>query len=138
MSTINRIFETFKQYNLVKTFLLTLILTVVFLYLLSWPGCLLAAVIGGFFTLRYSRAAIMGFLAGLSAWGILVGIHAAFGGIAVLELFGAIAGLTGMGEILAVIIVLIGGLLGLSGSLLGNAIFALIEPYVSKSGETTK
>ncbi len=121
-----------------KTFLLTLILTVVFLYLLSWPGCLLAAAIGGFFTLRYSRAAIMGFLAGLTAWGILVGIHAAFGGIAVLELFGAIAGLTGMGEILVVIIVLIGGLLGLAGSLLGNAIFTLIEPYVSKSVETTE
>jgi hypothetical protein len=138
MSTVNWIFDAFKQHNLVKTFLLTLVLTVVFLYLLSWPGCLLAAAIGGFFTQRYSRAAIVGFLAGLTAWGILVGIHAAFGGIAVLELFGAIAGLTGMGEILAVIIVLIGGLLGLSGSLLGNAIFAIIEPYATKSRETTE
>ena len=121
-----------------KTFLLTLILTVVLLYLISWPGCLIATAIGGFFTLRYSRAAIMGVLAGLTAWGILVGIHAVFGGIAVLEFFGAIAGLTGMGEVLAVIIVFIGGLLGLSGSLLGNAIFALIEPYLSKSGETAE
>lgn len=138
MSTVNRIFGIFEQYNLLKTFLLTLLLTIPLLYLISWPGCIIAAAIGGFFTRRFSRAALVGFLAGLTAWGILVGIHAALGGLAVLELFGAIAGLSGMGEVLAIIIVLIGGLLGLSGSLLGNAIFSLIEHYLPERSETTQ
>lgn len=135
MSTVKRVFDAFEQHNLVKTFLLTLLLSIAFLYLLSWPGCIFGAAIGGFFTIRYSRAALIGFLAGLTAWGILVGIHAVFGGIAVLDLFGALAGLEGMGSVLAVIIVLIGGLLGLAGTLLGNALFNIFKPYILEDSE---
>jgi hypothetical protein len=138
MSTTQQIYEAFAQQNLIKTFLLSLVLTVILLYLLSWPGAILAAGIGGFFVRRYSRAALVGFLGGLFAWGILVGIHLAFGGIAVLDLFGALAGLEGMGAALAAIIILIGGLLGLSGSLLGNALFSLVEQYFSGETEATE
>ncbi len=129
MTTAQRIYEAFAQQNILKTYLLTLVLTVILLYLISWPGAILAAAITGFFVRRYSRAALVGFLGGLTAWGILVGIHLAFGGIAVLDLFGAIAGLEGLGAALAAIIVLIGGLLGLAGCLLGNAIFSFVEQY---------
>jgi len=137
MSTIQRVYGAFAQQNLIKPFLLTLFLTVILLYLISWPGAILAAAFSGFFVRRYSRAALVGFLGGLVAWGILVGIHLAFGGIAVLDLFGALAGLEGMGAALAAIIVLIGGLLGLSGSLLGNAIFSLVEQYFIGDTEAT-
>lgn len=138
MTTAQRIYDAFAQLNLVKTFLLTLVLTVGLLYLISWPGAILAAAIAGFFVRRYSRAALVGFLGGLTAWGILVGIHLAFGGIAALELFGAIAGLEGMGAALAIIIILIGGLLGLSGGLLGNAIFGFVDQYFIEDSETTE
>ncbi|MFW9831211.1 MAG: hypothetical protein ACFFD8_05505 [Candidatus Thorarchaeota archaeon] len=137
MAAAKQLFNAFEKYNLLKTFLLTLLLSIVFLYLFSWPGCILGAVLGGFFTIRYSRAAVIGFLAGLTAWGLLVGIHAIFGGIAVLDLFGALAGLEGMGSVLAIIIVLIGGLLGLGGSLLGNALFSIFEPYWRESAESS-
>ncbi len=135
MTIIDRIFEAFEQQNLLKTYLLTLLLTMLFLYLFSWPGCILAALIGGFFTRGYSRAAIIGFFAGLTTWGILVGIHAAFGGIVVLDLFGALAGLEGMGTVLALVIVFIGGVLGLAGSLFGNAINSLLEPFFAENSE---
>ena len=129
MSIAQRIYGAFAKQNLIITFLLILVLTIVLLYLISWPGAIIAAVITGFFVRRYSRAALIGFLGGFTAWGILVGIHLAFGGLAVLDLFGALAGLEGMGAVLAVIIILIGGLLGLAGSLLGNAIFSFVEHY---------
>ncbi len=137
MSIAQQIYETFVKQNLVKTYLLLLVLTMVLLYLLSWPGAILAAAIAGFFVRRYSRAALIGFLGGLTAWGLLVGIHLAFGGIAVLELFGALAGLEGLGAALSAIIVLIGGLLGLAGCLLGNAIFSFFEQYFIETSETT-
>lgn len=138
MTIAQRIYGAFTQYNLLKTFLLLIVLTVILLYLISWPGAIIAAAIAGFFVKRYSRAALVGFLGGFIAWGILVGIHAALGGIVVLELFGALAGLEGMGTALAVIIILIGGLLGLAGSLLGNAIFSFVEQYFLPSSETTE
>ena len=129
MSTAQRIYGAFANQNLIKTFLLLLVLTIVLLSLISWPGAIIAAVITGFFVRRYSRAALIGFLGGFTAWGILVGIHLAFGGLAVLDLFGALAGLEGMGAALAVIIILVGGLLGLAGNLFGNAIFSFVEQY---------
>ncbi len=138
MTITQRIYEAFAQQNLIKTFLLILFLTIILLYFISWPGAILAAVVAGFFVRRYSRAALVGFLGGLLAWGILVGIHLAFGGIAVLDLFGALAGLEGMGAALAAIIILIGGLLGLSGSLLGNAIFSFVEQYFIEETEATE
>jgi hypothetical protein len=137
MAITHQIYEGFAKQNLVKTYLLLLVLTMVLLYLLSWPGAILAAAITGFFVRRYSRAALIGFLGGLTAWGILVGVHLAFGGIAVLELFGALAGLEGLGAALSVIIVLIGGLLGLAGCLLGNAIFSFFEQYFTGDSEPT-
>lgn len=137
MTTAQRIYGVFAQQNLLKTLLLTIVLTVLLLYLISWPGAIIGAAIAGFFVRRYSRAAIVGFLGGLVAWGILVGIHAALGGIVVLELFGALAGLEGLGAALAIIIILIGGLLGLAGSLLGNAVFSFVEEYFIPSSETT-
>lgn len=138
MTTAQQIYGAFAQQNLLKTFLLTLVLTILLLYLISWPGAIIAAALTGFFVRRYSRAALVGFVGGLTAWGILVGIHAALGGIVVLDLFGALAGLEGMGGVLAVIIVLIGGLLGLAGSLLGNAIFSFVEQYFILSPESTE
>jgi hypothetical protein len=137
MTIAQRIYGTFAQQNILKTFLFTIVLTVILLYLISWPGAIFGAAIAGFFVRRYSRAAFVGFLGGLVAWGILIGIHAVLGGIAVLDLFGAIAGLDGLGPVLAVIIVLIGGLLGLAGSLLGNAIFSFVEQYFIPTSETT-
>ena len=137
MSTAQRIYGAFTKLNLVKTYLLLLVLTIILLYLISWLGAILAAAITGFFIRRYSRAALVGFLGGLTAWGLLVGIHLAFGGIAVLNLFGAIAGLEGIGAALAAIIILLGGILGLSGCLLGNAIFAFVEHYFIEDTETT-
>lgn len=140
MNTTQSLFKAFHQQNLLKTYLLLLVLTIPFLYLLSWPGCLLAAAIAGFFCLKYSRAALCGFLGGISTWGLLVGIHTLLGGLAALDIFGALAGLSGLGVLLAVIIVLIGGLLGLSGSLLGNAIYGFLESYINSptsSPETT-
>ncbi|MFX1563265.1 MAG: hypothetical protein ACFFDP_08150 [Promethearchaeota archaeon] len=133
MSTLTKIFDIFERYNMVKTFLLILVLTILLLYLLGWPGCILAAAIGGFFTRSFTRAALTGFLAGLIAWLIPIAILLPLGGLAVLDLFGAIAGLEGMGFILAIIILLIGGLLGLVGSLLGNAVFSLFEDRISSS-----
>jgi hypothetical protein len=137
MSTPQRIYGAFTKLNLVKTYLLILVLTVILLYLISWPGAIIAAAITGFFIRRYSRAALVGFLGGLTAWGLLVGIHAVFGGIAVLDLFGAIAGLEGFGVVLAAIIVLLGGVLGLSGCLLGNAIFGFVDQYFVEGTETS-
>jgi hypothetical protein len=138
MTTAQRIYDAFAQQNLLKTFLLTIVLSIVLLYLISWPGAIIAAAISGFFVRRYSRAALIGFLGGLAAWGILVGIHAALGGIAVLDLFGAIAGLEGMGVAFAAIIVLIGGVLGLAGALVGNALFGFFEQYLVPAPITTE
>jgi hypothetical protein len=137
MSTAQRIYGAFTKLNLIKTYLLILVLTIILLYLVSWPGAILAATVTGFFVRRYSRAALVGFLGGLTAWGLLVGIHAVFGGITVLDLFGAIAGLEGLGAALAAIIILLGGVLGLSGCLLGNAIFGFVEQYFVEDTETT-
>ena len=137
MSIAQQIYGAFTKLNLVKTYLLILVLTVVLLYFISWPGAILAAAITGFFVSRYSRAALVGFLGGLTAWGLLIGIHLAFGGIAVLNLFGATAGLEGIGGILAAVIILLGGVLGLAGSLLGNAIFGFVEHYFIENIETT-
>jgi hypothetical protein len=131
LNVIQRLFNAFQQHNLLKTYLLLVVLTIPLLYLLSWPGCLLAAAIAGFFCLKYSRAALCGFLGGLTAWGLLVGLHTLLGGLVALDIFGALAGLSGMGALLAVIIVVIGGLLGLAGSLLGNAIYGFLESHVN-------
>lgn len=128
MSKLSRIQTPFEKFNELKTSLLIFLLTIPLLYLLGWPGCLVAAVIGGFFTRRFWRAALVGFLAGFLAWIILVGILLLQGGFAVVELFAAIAGLEGLGLILLLVILLIGGILGLVGSLLGNAIASLFQP----------
>ena len=137
MSITQQIYGAFTKLNFVKTYLLLLVLTVVLLFFISWPGAILAAAITGLFVRHYSRAALVGFLGGLTAWGLLTGIHLAFGGIAILNLFGAIAGLEGLGGVLAAIIILLGGVLGLAGSLLGNAIFGFVEHYFVENTETT-
>lgn len=128
MSKLNRIQAPFRRYNELKTFLLIFLLTIPLLYILGWPGCILAAVIGGFFTRCFWRAALIGFLAGLFAWGLPICLLAAQGALAVLDLFAAIAGLEGLGSLLLIVVLLIGGLLGLVGSLLGNAIASLFAP----------
>lgn len=120
----------FDQYNLIKTFLVILPLSLLFLFLIGWPGCLIAAGIGGFFTRRLWMAAIAGFLAGLIAWIIPLAYLLSQGALEVLNLFGAIAGLNDMGAVLLIIIVLIGGLLGLIGALVGNAIATIANPYL--------
>jgi len=129
-SAAGRLLALFEKYNPVKTFLLSFPLTLLLLYLIGWPGCLVAAAIGGFFTKGYLRAGLVGFLAGLVAWSIPVGILIGMGALSVLALFGALAGISGAGPILAAIILLIGGLLGLAGSLLGSAVYSLTEPYL--------
>jgi hypothetical protein len=105
------------------------------LYFLWWPGCLIAAVIGGFFVRGFSRAALVGFLAGLIAWGLLVGVLLAMGAMSSIVLFAAVAGLESIAAVLVVVIILIGGLLGLAGCLLGNTIYTLAEPQITKGKE---
>jgi hypothetical protein len=138
LTITQRFFKVFQQQNLLKTFLLLIVLTIPLLYLLGWPGCLIGAAIAGFFSLKYSRAALGGFLGGVTAWGLLVGIHSLLGGLVALDVFGALAGLSGMGALLAIVIVLIGGLLGLAGSLLGNAIYGFLESYLQPSSEVAE
>jgi hypothetical protein len=128
MSKLNRILAPFERYNELKTFLLIFLLTILLLYLLGWPGCLVAAAIGGFFTKSFLRAGLVGFLSGLLAWSVLVGILVLQGAFVIIELFAAIAGLEGLGLVLLLVILLIGGVLGLVGSLLGNAIVTLFQP----------
>lgn len=128
MSRLNRIQAPFHRYNTLKTFLVIFLLTFPFLYILGWSGCIAAAAIGGFFTRCFWRAALIGFLAGLLAWGLLISSLALQGALAVIDLFAALAGLEGLGALLLLIVLLIGGLLGLVGSLLGNAIASLFAP----------
>jgi hypothetical protein len=121
----------FEHYNLLKTLILIVVLTLLLLYFLWWPGCLIAAVIGGFFVRGFSRAALVGFLAGLIAWGLLVGARIAMGAMSSIVLFATVAGLESIAGVLVVVIILIGGLLGLAGCLLGNTIYTLAEPYIT-------
>jgi hypothetical protein len=130
MTIYTQIQGYFDRYNLIKIFLVILPLSLLFLFLIGWPGCLIAAGIGGFFTRRVWIAAVGGFLAGLIAWIIPLAYLLTQGALEVLNLFGAIAGLNDMGALLLIIIVLIGGLLGLIGALTGNAIATIANPYL--------
>jgi len=132
MSKITRLLAFFEHYNLLKTLILIVILTVPLLYFLRWPGCLLAAAIGGFFTRGFWRAALIGFLAGLIAWLLPVGVLIGMGAASSIALFASIAGMGSIAGALVVIIILIGGLLGLTGCLLGNTVYTLTGPQIQK------
>jgi len=127
----------FRHCNVLKTFILIVVLTLPLLYFLRWPGCLLAAAIGGFFVQRFWRAALIGFLAGLVAWLIPVGVLLGMGAGSSIALFASIAGMGSIAGALVAVIVLIGGLLGLVGCLLGNALQSIAEPYIPMPRETS-
>ena len=138
MTKMTQLLEFFERYNWLKTLILIVVLTVLLQYFLWWPGSLLAAAIGGFFIRRFGRAALIGFLGGLIAWGFMIGANLAIGAYSSLALFARIAGMSSIGGVLLVVIILIGGLLGLAGSLLGNAVFTLVEPQILPSKATTR
>jgi hypothetical protein len=132
MSKAKQLLAFFEHYNWLKTLILLIVLTVLLLYFLGWPGCLLAAAISGFFVRGFFRAALIGFLGGLIAWLIPVGFNLGMGAGSSIALFASIAGMGSLAGALVVIVLLIGGLLGLVGCLLGNTVYSLAEPQLPK------
>lgn len=137
MSKMTQLLAFFEHYNMLKTLILVVVLTVPLLYFLWWPGCLLAAAIGGFFIRRFWRAAFIGFLAGVFAWLILVGVLLGIGAGSSIALFASVAGMGSIAGVLVVVIILIGGLLGLAGCLLGNTVYTFVEPHIQMPRETS-
>jgi len=137
MTKTAKLLALFEHYNLLKTLILIVVLTMPLLLFLGWPGCLLAAAIGGFFIRRFWRAAVIGFLAGVITWLILVGVLLGIGAGSSIALFARIAGMGSIAGVLVVVIILIGGLLGLAGCLLGSTVYTLAEPYIQTSRETS-
>lgn len=138
MTKTTQLLAFFEHYDWLKTLILIVVLTVPLLYFLWWPGCLLAAAIGGFFIQRFWRAAFIGFLAGVIAWLLLIGARLGGGAGASIALFASIAGMGSLAGVLVVVIILIGGLLGLAGSLLGNSIYTLAEPRIRTPTKTAR
>jgi len=132
MTKTTQLLAFFEHYNWLKTLILLIVLTVLLLYFLGWPGCLLAAIISGFFIRGFAKSALIGFLGGLIAWIIPVGFNLGMGAGSSIALFASIAGMSSIAGALVVIVLLIGGLLGLVGCLLGNTIYTRAEPKLPK------
>ncbi|MHA1939774.1 MAG: hypothetical protein ACXABV_19180 [Candidatus Thorarchaeota archaeon] len=114
-------------------YFLTLLIALPLQLIGYWTLMILAGIAGGVTVKRYRHAFIAGFLGVATAWSIIFVFLNAFAQAYVIgEFFAALIGLPGFGRWIVSLSILIGGLLGASGSILGRAIVELIEEFRPK------
>lgn len=121
--------DVFKDVGFVAALVIVIILATALQLSGVWATMLIAGVFGGFFTRRYSRAFLAGFLGVGIAWSIIfVYLAAATPAIAIAGFFIGLLGLSeNLGVAVIVIATVIGALLGGFGGVLGRAVFELVE-----------
>lgn len=111
-----------------------IVLAVVLQFSGAWAAMLIAGVFGGFFTRRYLRAFLAGFLGVGIAWSIMFLYLVAT--TPALAIAGFFIGLLGLSENLGVAVILIaimvGALLGGFGAILGRTVCELVARLSSR------
>lgn len=116
-------------------FLPALVITIMFGLALqlagNWILMLIAGALGALFIRRIRIAFLLGFLGIGIAWSILfVYMYITAQAMAVADIFIGLLGLSGLGILVIVISILIGAMLGGFGSMLGRALYELIDEFL--------
>lgn len=130
----------FKDVGFVPALIIVVVLAIALQLTGLWVTMLIAGAFGGFFTRRYSRAFLAGFLGVGIAWSIVfLYLMATTPATAIAEFF---IGLLGLSENFAVtviaIAIFVGALLGGFGGVMGRAVFELVQSRVVKEAQAEK
>ncbi len=120
--------NVFKDLGFAPALVVVIVLAITLQLSGAWAAMLIAGVFGGFFTRRYLRAFLVGFLGVGIAWSIIFLYLVAT--TPALAIAGFFVGLLGLSENLGVAVILIaivvGALLGGFGAILGRTVHELV------------
>jgi len=130
--------KVFKDLGFVPALVVVIVLAMALQLSGVWATMLVAGAFGGFFTRRYLRAFLAGFLGVGITWSILFTYLVVT--TPAIEIASFFIGLLGMskdfGIAVIVIAIVLGGLLGGFGGVLGRAVVELVEPLGEKMTHT--
>jgi len=128
---MERIYEVYMKYQVLFAIAVSFITALLFTLTPLWQLSLLAGAMGGFLVSKMKCGAFSGFVGTALAWGLYVIIEVVSNQTQVLfdNLGGLIAGTTGLGFLLIVVVILMGGLLGMLGGIIGAGIRILVNHY---------
>lgn len=126
--------KVFKDLGFIPALVIVIVLAIALQLSGVWATMLIAGAFGGFFTRRYLRAFLAGFLGVGIAWSILfIYLVITTPAIAIAGFFIGLLGLSkDFGIAVIAIAIVFGGLLGGFGGVLGRAVVELVEPLGEK------
>jgi len=126
MVSIDTILEKTNRYAPLIGLILSFVIAFVFTYTSFWYLALIAGIIGGLFNPRIKWGAISCLLGTALAWTVYIIVKDIW---LLLDQVGEIViGDSGMGIIIAILVILLGGLFGALGGSIGSEIRVLIKP----------
>jgi len=130
---MERIYEVYMKYQVLFAIAVSFIMSLLFTLTPLWQLSLLAGAMGGFLVSKMKCGAFSAFVGTALGWGLYVIIEVVSNQTQVLfdNLGGLIAGTTGLGFLLIVVVILMGGLLGMLGGIIGAGIRILVNPYLN-------
>ncbi|TFH30048.1 MAG: hypothetical protein E4G98_02795 [Promethearchaeota archaeon] len=135
MGTINmeRIYAGYMKYQVLIATTVSFVTALLFTLTPLWQLSLLAGAMGGFLVTKLKCGAFSAFLGTVLAWSVYVIIEVVSNQTQILfdNLGGLIAGTTGLGFWLILVVILVGGLLGMLGGIIGAGIRVLVNPFIT-------
>ena len=126
------IYAAYMKYQVLFATLVSFIFAFLFALTPLWQLSLLAGAMGGFLVTKMKCGAFSGFLGTVLAWSLYIFIEVVSNQTIILfdNLGGLIAGTTGLGFWLILVVILVGGLLGLLGGIIGAGIRFFVNPFL--------
>ena len=126
--------KVFKDLGFAPALVIVIVLAIALQLSGVWATMLIAGAFGGFFTRRYLRAFLVGFLGVGIAWSVMFTyLVVTTPAIAIASFFVGLLGLSkDFGVAVIVIAIVVGTLLGGFGCVLGRAVVELVEPLGAK------
>jgi hypothetical protein len=97
------------------------ILAFIFIYIPVWQLVIIPGIVGGLFTKDTKKSALVGLIGVCAGWGTYALINIIVGDVAMLfdQVGVVIAGVEGIGFVFIILSIIIGGVIGLFGSIIG-------------------
>ncbi len=125
----------FPEVGVIPTIVVVLTIAIVFQTSGLWVTMIIAGAFAALFTRSVLKSGIAGFLGVAGAWGIiLVCLSITAQALDIANFFISLLGLTGLGWVVFIIIVLIGGMLGASGAIVLRSFIELIASINTREG----
>lgn len=129
---MERFYKIYAKYQVLIAMLVTFIMALLFTLTPLWQLSLLAGTVGGFLVSKIKCGAFSAFVGTLLAWGVYAISEIVSNQTQILfdNLGGLIAGTSGLGVWLILLVILLGGLLGMLGGIIGAGFRILVNPFI--------